>query len=316
MMSDVQNGLASFDADGAVADLLGFAAADVPRFSTGFSLDDTCGCIGPGEFALMWARSGSGKSTWLLNVISNSPKVPTVVFNMEMSPRRQMEWLTAMTFDLAVPAREMDDVLRAGTADDRYGELLHALKAMKASYPDLNFVSPAKAPTLKDFAMTVDELEDRTGVRPQRVFIDHLTLMKDARNYENVTTLAAAMHSWAMNENLAVIAIQQTGRGGQQDGSRNDGHVPVTLSSGIYAGEHDADWIYGLYRPERDPYFKKPLHAFKSEVEYETMLRRYEEVRGIAKLQLIKNRPYGETRENGIDLTYWSHSRRLVEGRK
>lgn len=314
-MNDVQNTLSSFDANGAVADLLGFAAADVPRFSTGFSLDDTCGCIGPGEFALMWARSGSGKSTWLLNVISNSPRVPTVVFNMEMSPRRQMEWLTAMTFDLQCPAREMGDVLRAGTADARYPELLQSLRAMQSSYPALTFVSPQKAPTLKDFAMKVDEIEDVTGVRPQRVFIDHLTLMKDARNYENVTTLAAAMHSWAMNENLAVIAIQQTGRGGQADGSRNDGHIPVTLSSGIYAGEHDADWIYGLYRPERDPYFSKPMHAFKNVADYEAMILRHEEVKGIARLQLIKNRPYGETREAGIELHYWSHSRRLVEGR-
>lgn len=308
-------GLSSFSADAAVADLFGFAAADVPRFDTGFSLDDTCGRIGPSEFALMWARSGSGKSTWLLNVISNSPKVPTVVFNMEMSPRRQMEWLCAMSFDLEVPAREMDDVLRAGTADPRYGELVSALKAMQTRYPDLSLVSSQSAPSLVDLAMEVDAIEDKTGVRPVRVFIDHLTLLKDARNYENVTTMAAALHSWAMNEGLAVIAIQQTGRGSSDGASRNDGHLPVTLSSGIYAGEHDADWIWGLFRPERDPYFKKQRWDFKKEDDYLEMLHRYQQVKGIAKLQLIKNRPYGEVREQGIDLEYSAHNRRLIEQR-
>lgn len=297
--------------DAAVRDLLGFAAADVPRFPTGYSLDDTCGCIGPGEMGLIWARSGSGKSTLVLNIICNTPKVPTVVFNMEMTARRQIEWLCPMTFDLSVAARDMDDVLR-DKLHPAFSEVTSALLAMSKRYQHLHFPEFTSSPTLTELAMKVDEIGERTGVRPDRVFIDHLTLLKDVRDYENVTKMAAAIHSWAMTENLAVIVVQQTGRGGF-DGGRNDGHLPVTLSSGLYAGEHDADWIWGLFRPERDPYFKKQRWEFKKLEDYETMLQRLADVRGIAKLQLIKNRPYGEVKEMGVDLAYWPHSRRLVE---
>lgn len=302
----------TFDASQAVEDLIGFAANDSQRFPIGYSLDDTCGMVGPGELALLWARSGSGKSTFTLNVIANSPKVPTAVFNMEMTPRRQMEWLVPMTFDLQAPARELDDVLREGEHNPSYAELVSALRAMPKRYPNLTFIGPEKAPSVTDLAMKVDEIEDRSGVRPERVFIDHLTLMKGARDYEGVTTMAAQLHRWAMQEGLAVFALQQTGRGGG-DGMRNDGHVPITLSSGIYAGEHDADWIFGLHRPEKDPRFKKERWEFKTQAEYDKIQAQYESCRGVAKLQLVKNRPYGEVRDFGIDLHYVSHSRRLVE---
>lgn len=306
--------LSAVDADSAVDELIKFTESDVTRFDTGYSLDDTCGRIGPGELGLLWARSGSGKSTWLLNVLQASPKVPTVVFNMEMTARRQIEWLCAMTFDLATPARHIEEVLQWGPDDDRYPEIVSSLRAMKTRYPALNFVNPSKSPSVSDFAMLVDKVQDDTGVRPQRVFIDHLTLMANARDYEGVTRTAGALHSWAMNDELAVIAIQQTGRGGGADGGRNDGHLPVTLSSGVYGGEHDADWIWGMYRPERDPKFHK-LQGFGLEAaKREALAIEQASVRGITRFQLIKNRPYGEIRDEGIILRYNSHNRRLIEG--
>lgn len=307
--------LSAVTADAAVEDLFRFTESDVARFPTGYSLDDTCGCIGPGELGLLWARSGSGKSTWLLNILASSPKVPTVIFNMEMTARRQIEWLMAMTFDLSTPARRIDEVLARGdTTDDAYTEVVSSLRAMKTRYPTLNFVNPSKSPSVPDFAKLVDQVEDDTGVRPQRVFIDHLTLMANARDYEGVTRTAGALHSWAMSDELAVIAIQQTGRSGGADGGRNDGHLPVTLSSGVYGGEHDADWIWGMYRPERDPKFHKLTGYQLDGPKREALAIEQASVRGITKFQLIKNRPYGETREEGITLRYNPHNRLLIEG--
>lgn len=303
--------LSAVDADAAVDELIGFTEADTPRFQTGYSLDDSCGMMGPGELALLWARSGSGKSTLLLNWLAASPHVPTAIFNMEMTPRRQIEWLAAMTFDLETPARDIEEVMRWGADDPRYDEIIASLRAMKTRYPGLNFFQPA-TPTVKDMAMAVDAIEDRTGIRPQRVFIDHLTLMKDARDYDGVGRTAGALHSWAMSDGLLVVAIQQTGRGGNQEG-RNDGHLPVTLSSGVFAGEHDADWIWGLYRPERDPKFHKLTGYSLEPAKREALAIEQANVRGVTRLQLIKNRPYGETRDDGIILRYNSHNRRLTE---
>lgn len=305
--------LESVDADAAAEDLLGFAASDVPRFPMGYSIDENCGMVGPGELALLWARSGSGKSTWMLNVIASSQEVPTVIFNMEMSPRRQIEWLMAMTFDLKTRARLIEEELRVADGGTAYLELVSSLRAMKNHYPNLSFVSPNQ-PTVAEFAMAVDEIEDKSGVRPQRVFIDHLTLMAQARDYEGVVRTAGLLHSWAIADDLAVTAIQQTGRGGGENGGRNDGHLPVTLSSGVYGGESDADWIYGMYRPERDPKFHK-LNGYDLDAKKrQALLFEREAVKGTTRFQLIKNRPYGEIRDEGIILRYNAHNRRLEEG--
>lgn len=316
MTNQLPSGLLVPDSvDAAVEDLLAFSAENVPRFPTGYSLDDTCGMIAQSELGLMWARSASGKSTWMLNVIRESQDVPTVVFNMEMTARRQVEWLVSMTFDLGTPAFDVEEVLRRGSLDPRNEELVRSLKEMSLRYPHLNFVSPPSPPTVEDLARSVDAIEDRSGTRPQRVFVDHLSLMKGARNYEDLTKTAALLHTWAMSDELAVIAIQQTGRGGGE-GVRNDGHVPVTLSSGVYGGEDAADWIWGMHRPERDPKFHKlGLRGALTADKYEKLMLEHAEVEGITVLQLIKNRPYGETRDRGIDLRYDSYNRRLREER-
>jgi replicative DNA helicase len=295
-------------------DLFAFAASDKPRLPLGYSLDDTCGRIGLGEMGLLWARSGAGKTTFVMNVIANTPDSPTVVFNLENTARRQYEWLLAMTFPLSTQAKDIEDVLRAGEEHPQFNEIREAADSMKYVYPDLHFISPAKAPTVNELQVTVWDIEAQTGVRPVRVFIDHLTLLKGARDYEGVTTMAAELHQWAMDEDLAVVCLQQTGRGGF-DGGRNDGHIPVTLSSGLYAGEHDADWIWGMYRPDRDPRFKKQRWDFKKEEDYLQMLRDRDAVQCQVYLQLIKNRPYGELKDMGIVLHYDNHSRRLLDER-
>ena len=45
--------------------------------------------------------------------------MPTVVVNMEMTPRRQVDWLLSMTFDLQTPGRDIEEVLRMGE-DERH----------------------------------------------------------------------------------------------------------------------------------------------------------------------------------------------------
>lgn len=81
----------------------------------------------------------------------------------------------------------------------------------------------------------------------------------------------------------------------------------------MYAGEADADWIYGMYRPDRDPKFKKSRYSFSDPADFEAMVYDYERVKGITIFQVVKNRPFGDTLENGIELRYSVHTRRLEE---
>lgn len=305
-------GLVPFTVNEAVQDLRAYAALDHSRFGTGWSIDELCGQIGLGEMALMWARSGSGKSTWTLNVIRNTPTVPTVVVNMEMTPRRQVEWLTSMTFPLSTRGRDIEEVLRYGDDDDRHQELATALDGLGGVYPNLHFVSPSR-PSVADLSVVLDDIEDATGVRPVRVYLDHLGLMAGTEDgYAGYTRLTSELHSFAMSENVALVVLQQTGRS-DGAGGRNDGHVPVTLSAGVYTGEQDADWVYGLYRPDRHPKYKKGRWDFVSEYDYLEVRTDYEAVKGITMFQVLKNRPMNQVEDQGIELHFCAHTRRLEE---
>src|SRR5690348_14290248 len=155
------------DVNEAAEDFWDFAVSDIPRFPTGYSLDDTCGMIAQRELGLMLARSAVGKSTWMLNVIRASQDVPTVVFNMEMSARMQFEWLVPMTYwpDFDIPADDLESVAR-NRKDPRRDELVTAVKGMRYRYPALDFCELDQAPTVEELARTVDAIEQKSGTRP------------------------------------------------------------------------------------------------------------------------------------------------------
>lgn len=300
-----------YDAAGAVAQLHDFIDNPHSRFGMGWEVDVACGQQGIGELALTVARSGVGKSTFFLNVIRNTPEVPTLVVNMEMAPRTQIQWLTAMTYDLATPGRDFEEVLR-DPSDDRNPELRTALEKMVERYPDLHFVFPSR-PTVEDIRVCIEDVADSTGVMPQRVFIDHLGLMGGAeKEFQGYIQLTSGLKALSHELNIAVNVLQQTGRRGG-DGGVNDGHLPISMSSGRYGGEEDADWVFGLYRPEKNPKYLKHENEFDSYEKYLKMRQELTKVRGITVLQVVKNRIFSETLQNGLELQYDSHTRRYIE---
>jgi hypothetical protein len=292
------------------ADLIRFTQEARERYATGYSIDDACGKVGDGEMALIWARSGSGKSTWALNIVANTPHVPTVVVSAEMTPRRQFAWLTAMTVEgLPCQARNIEKVLRRGPdRDDRYPAVRAALDRTAETYPYLHFIMPSR-PTIKELALTVYEVEDRTGMKVGRVFLDHMGLLDGCTNYEAYEATAGDLAGWARQDDFGLYVIQQTGRSGGGD-QRNDGHIPVTLSSGVYAGEAHADFIFGLYRPDRDPALHKEFYDDNKNADRD---RKLAAVKGLTRLQVIKNRPFGMTEERGVVLEYQPSTMRLEE---
>jgi hypothetical protein len=269
------------------------------------------GRMGTGELALMWARSSAGKSTWTQNLIRNTPDVTTLVGDMEMTPRRQVEWLAAMTFDLPVAARDIEEILR-WPDDPRYPKVVESLATVGERYPKLSFVRPER-PTVTDLEIAVEDIQDFTGEKMQRIFIDHMSLMADCLDYTGHVKTAGALHSFAMNHDILVIALQQVGRGGGPNGERNDGHLPLTLSSGVFAGENDADWVFGLYRPDRDPKLHRPEHSYKDPLDMYADRDRLARIRGEVVMQVIKNRTFSDLCEDGVKFKYDPYTRRYQE---
>lgn len=161
--------------------------------------------------------------------------------------------------------------------------------------------------------MIIQDVEDATGVRPVRVFIDHMKYLAGSeRGYDGYTQNSARAKEVAMSEDLAIYLLQQTGRR-EGVGEPNDGHLPVKFGSGLYGGEEDADWMFGLYRPERDPRFRKTEYQIADTLKYLEMCAQRDAVRNILKCQVIKNRTFSELNEEGISLSYNPQSRKLRE---
>jgi len=280
------------------------AAQHRAKFPTGFSLDTRCGVVKAGELALLWARTGAGKTTMLLNVLANTPEIPTVLFNLEMSDAQVLAWLATMTCpNLRVGARDIEEVLEDPTHQS-YDELQAAIDLTVDTYPHLTLAQPMR-PTLGELAGLVEA----TPGNPKRVFIDHLGLLQDANSYENTMQATAALKRWALAKDMALFVVQQTGRSGD-DKAKNEGHLPVTLSSGLFAGEHDADWVYGIFRPDRDPALHKELDDVDKD---ERRLTKLASVRGLVHLQVVKNRQNGILMQDGIVVRYDPSTRRYTE---
>lgn len=298
----------------AAQSLADFATRGVQRTPTGFpTIDNKCGAPSVGELSLVWARSSAGKSTFYLNVIAQTPEIPTLVVNMEMTDRRQAAWLLGMSTPLPVSEREIEEVLR-DPEHPHHEEIAEELANLQERFPQLFFLSPNR-PSVGDIEFAVQQLDD-AGCRPMRVFIDHIGLMAvESESREGYQKITAGLHRLALERHLSIFALQQVKRSGG-DGFANDGHVPITLGSGVYAGEADADFIYGLYRPDRNPLFAKSRESFEiagKPDEYWRLRDEYEKVRNTTRLQVIKNRPYSELEQEGIVLKFDPYSKRLYE---
>lgn len=279
------------------------------RYPTGFSgIDERCGVPKAGELSLFWARTGTGKTTLLLNMVTAYPNIPTILFNLEMGEGAVLSWLTAMTQpDMPVQAQDMEDVL--GNPDhSSYMAVQDALDSTVDMFPHLHVLQPTR-PNVHNLAEMVQEISDEDGHRGHRVLIDHLGLLEGVSSYEATLEATSTLKYWAKEMDLGLMVLQQTGRAGDAVG-KNDGHLPVTISSGLYAGEHDADYIYGFYRPEMDPALHKEVD---DPVKDQQRLDRLAAVRGQGRLQLVKNRPTGLVNMEGIVLHYNQRSRTYHE---
>lgn len=295
--------LGVFDAAAGIEALLRKAAKGGERYPLGYSYDVSHGQIGAGELGFILARTGVGKSTFVVNMLARTAEVPTVFFSLEMGPEQVFAWLVSCTFNLSIPAKEMESVLNPENEDPRMAEAVVACRRFAELYPHLWIVDPPRR-AIPDFVSTVDAIWDDVGVRPLRVVIDHLTLMKDAQDYAGVGMTAMELHRWARGDRLAILCLQQSPRGAGDGKTRNDGHLPPKRASGVFAGEDAADWIWGLYQPALDPKYDTALAQMGAE---------YSKVRNVTKLNLVKNRATGEENHLGITLVYDPHSHRLTE---
>lgn len=291
------------------------AAEKIEPVGTGYSLDGQYGGIGPGQLGLLLARTKVGKTTMLSNIVANTPQTPTVLFSLEMPLIDLDEWLVGISNrgHLNTPVGNMRHVMQ-DESHPEYEELNEAFDRKAETFPNLTMVPAINVPSVLEIQMTVDDIEAATGVRPVRVIIDHLSLVQGGRSYESMTELTALLHTWAVRENLLVMATQQTTKGGGIEG-RNNGHIRPGLGDGLYAGEADADWIWGIWQPIKDPDCWKKQDDFKSMKAFETAMLKKERYKNKTLFTVVTCRRDSTLNDEEVELTFDHHSYELRESK-
>lgn len=210
----------------------------------GFSkLDKHTRGIAPGEVMQVMARTGVGKTAFILNVIRHvivSQNVPVLFFSMEQPMAQIYERAVQISND-----RTGEEVEKTFYKKDGDKDTLHMLT--ERSYKNLYIVD-------EDF-LTYEELRDfvsvasqKIGLTPPLVCVDYLGRMRGDGGsvYEEVSQLAKMLKKLAKDLDVAILYLHQTSRVGKS------GAEPLSLDMGRDSGvvEEAADYIVGMWRPD------------------------------------------------------------------
>ena len=199
--------------------------------------------IAPGEVCEVMARTGVGKTAFLLNVIRNVIRlqhIPILFFSLEQP--------LAQIYERAVQisSGETGGRVEEGFMNDRAAETLHSLT--KDYYGSL-YVVEEDMLTYEELKEFIDvATREKIGRTPPLVCVDYLGRMKGGRGnaYEVTSELARLLKKLAKELEIAVLYLHQTSRAG------GTGAQEISLDMGRDSGviEEAADFIIGMWRPD------------------------------------------------------------------
>ncbi len=262
------------DLDEVKEELYRWATSDIVRVPTGYRFfdDRTMGGMAPGQIMICLARTGVGKTWWLVNVAVNNPTVPTVLFSLEMHGRYILERVASAHTD--TPTRAIETAMRD------HGQSA----AVEMTSGDLSMLMIEDEPDLGlgDMGEILDDYAERHGNRPRLVLIDYLEIIRNygTNQMESVQGMARALKNFAREHDVALIVLHQVKRGEQ-----NAGHKPLDLTDGKFGGEESADYVMGMYKPSLNPNISQDIR---------------ERMDGDIRLQFLKTRTGGGIHPDGV----------------
>ncbi len=203
--------------------------------------------IAPGEVCEIIARTGVGKTAFLLNVISHvivNQKIPVLFFSLEQ-PLAQI-YERAVQISMGMEGREVERVFKEDVDETSLVRQMH--KNVGLSYGNLFVVEEdfLTYEELRDFILVAEK--EKILSRPPLVCIDYLGRMKGGwgNAYEITSELARLMKALAKELDIAVLYLHQTSRVG------GTGAEPISVDMGRESGvtEEAADFVLGMWRPD------------------------------------------------------------------
>lgn len=204
------------------------------------------GGVRPGEVLQYIARSGVGKTTWLVNVIVRVlryQRIPIIFFSLE----QQKEPIFEIMMQIMMTAKA-ENVKRLFK-----GELLDSVHKQLDEIKKNFIIVDEGGLTLKDIEEYVKLADMHIFEQPSRaVFIDYMGYIKGNKNstgYERTTEIAKELKEFAKRTNKAVFSLHQTSR----DGKGGWTPVDMTMARDSGAVEESADYMLGGWRPGLNP---------------------------------------------------------------
>lgn len=274
----------------------------------------------PGNLVLLGGRTGTRKTTLVCNMVVSMAEagIPTALVGLDEQP-----WQYVVKLMSAWSGKSQEWL--EGRWDEEEGS---ALRKEWREFARRIHIFGGKRPAPDHLTAAMDLAALGKNESPAVVFVDYLKLMSRKGPYSygdnsRIPQLVEELQLWSTEQRVAVVALHQLSRNDEHGGgtnSRNNGHIPVTLSQLMWGGEDSADVVLGTYRPALNPV---ALMAF--DVAKQVLGDRFDEedywaVRSVAEkyahstfVQVLKNRPGTKTEERGIELLSVDDSLKLTE---
>jgi len=219
-----------------------------PFIKTGLDkVDDFLKEIKRKEVMFVIGKSGSGKTTFILNLIYNMVQLKyKVLFNsLELAKESVIPQL--IQIHKGISSGKATNIIKADEIDTETMQLVSDL--------DDNFrIMDDDGQTMKDLENYILTANETVFDEPvQVVFIDYFQYIKKIgkkNNYEETSDMAREMKALSKRTNTFLIVLTQANREGG-----GSGDIPLSMSSARDSGaiEESGDYVLGLYRPCVNP---------------------------------------------------------------
>ena len=226
-------------------------------FYTGLPMSDKTAPVKPGDFAMVCARPGVGKSALCTGMIAENfmGKDPKhgIFFCIEMDVSQNYARLSSQM--CGVPLAKYINQTHNPASAGEMSSILETFQTIQGAFPERWFVQGS---------ITLEEIKDMVEIhKPKWIIIDYVQILRTKQKFSNpvdrLTYISMELRDLALTKNIAVIGIAQLKRD-------DTGAVPsMSQIKGSGQFEQDATHIWLLDRPESEPLGKKSGRNYLTE---------------------------------------------------
>jgi replicative DNA helicase len=223
--------------------------------TSGFArIDDMTGGFQPGNFVIVAARPGMGKTSFALNMAAMAARdegLPIAFFSLEMSNDEVVQRLICSEARIS-----MTDVRRGHIKGDQWEDISNAMGRLN-ELPI--YLDDTGALTVSDIRNRCRRLKSTTG-KLGAVFVDYLQLLRpavarNANRNEEISEICRTLKTTAKDLGVPIVALAQLNRGVETRSEKRPMLADLRDSGSLEAEADIVAFLYrdGYYHPEQAP---------------------------------------------------------------